>query len=217
MEAEQAARDAAVAERKARMDAAFRRGGGDALCATLEERARADEARAERQATERAAAQQAAAQKAQAQRSAAAREQAAALASQVRERREAISRKVHSAAAEGGGFVQDLCSLNVCTSDAHPGPGSCPTHVSASMSQCLCRWSANAWMGRRRGGRKRRTRRARARTLQRSRRSRLPPSARARRRRPRSARGSAPTSWRCRSGGAVSVRAACPRPPAVCY
>lgn len=49
MDAEQASRDAAVAERKAKLEDAFRRGGGEALSASLAEQARADERRAAEQ------------------------------------------------------------------------------------------------------------------------------------------------------------------------
>ena len=51
MDEEQEAREAAVAARKAKMDAAFKRGGGEALAVGLQARAREDERRgAEQQA-----------------------------------------------------------------------------------------------------------------------------------------------------------------------
>jgi hypothetical protein len=49
MEEEQEAREAAVAARKAKMDAAFKRGGGEALAVGMEVRAREDEQRAAQQ------------------------------------------------------------------------------------------------------------------------------------------------------------------------
>lgn len=84
MDEEQAARDAAVAARAAKLEAAFRRGGGDALCASLEEAARADEARAARQAAQHEAESAAAAARAKAERTKKEREQVAGLDTQVR-------------------------------------------------------------------------------------------------------------------------------------
>ena len=52
MHEEQEAREAAVAARKAKMDAAFKRGGGEALAVGLEARAREDERRAVEQQAE---------------------------------------------------------------------------------------------------------------------------------------------------------------------
>lgn len=49
MDEEQEAREAAVAARKTKMDAAFKRGGGEALAVGLEARTREDERRAAEQ------------------------------------------------------------------------------------------------------------------------------------------------------------------------
>ena len=83
MDAEQAARDAAVEERKAKLEEAFRRGGGDALSASLAERALADEKRAAEQATAYAAEQRAREQDRQKQRDDRTREQLSGLKLQV--------------------------------------------------------------------------------------------------------------------------------------
>ena len=83
MDEEQAARDAAVAARAAKLDAAFRRGGGDALCASLEEAAHKAEARAALQAEQHEAAAASAALKAKKERARKEQEQIAALDKQV--------------------------------------------------------------------------------------------------------------------------------------
>lgn len=83
MDAEQAARDAAVEERKAKLEEAFRRGGGDALSASLAERALADEKRAAEQQAAYAAEQQAREHDRQKQRDDRTREQLSVLKLQV--------------------------------------------------------------------------------------------------------------------------------------
>lgn len=84
MEKQQEARDAAVAARKAQMDAAFRLGGGDALCASLAEQALADEAKAQRQAAAHEAAEAAKVQREREARAARTAEQLSVLKAQVR-------------------------------------------------------------------------------------------------------------------------------------
>ena len=84
MDQEQAARDATVAQRQARLEAAYRRGGGDALCASLVEQARKDAERAAAQAAAREAADAAAVQKKRAEAAARTKEQIACLDQQVR-------------------------------------------------------------------------------------------------------------------------------------
>lgn len=83
MDAEQVARDAAVVERKAKLEKAFRQGGGEALSASLAEKALADEQRAAAEQEAYAAKQLAREQETQRQRDIRNRQQVSGLKAQV--------------------------------------------------------------------------------------------------------------------------------------
>lgn len=85
MDAQQVARDAAVIERKAKLEEAFRRGGGEALSASLAEKALADEQRAAAQQEAYAAKQVALQEEWQRQRDVRTQQQLCVLKAQVRD------------------------------------------------------------------------------------------------------------------------------------
>eukprot|EP00892_Ulva_mutabilis_P001633 jgi/Ulvmu1/11470/UM077_0014.1 len=107
MDAEEAARDAAVAERKAKLEEAFRRGGGEALSASLAEQARADAARAAEQQAAHEAQQLAKEQERQRQREARTQQQTTMLKVQMEEKQRRIADDRHEAAAYGAKLRAD--------------------------------------------------------------------------------------------------------------